>query len=123
MGEEDFSTLSRVKETWGMKYRIKTREEFVKEFGVDFTDNHEVNWNSAGDMDHLHGRILTKSESNEMVLNGCLPIDDWYIQRNHVVELGDHSSLRIELFSLVEDYGMDEVVAQLLILLKEKEGK
>jgi hypothetical protein len=46
-----YNIISKKNTTW--KYRFKTEEEFIKEFGKYWQS--DVNWNSNGDMDYLFG--------------------------------------------------------------------
>ena len=41
-----------------IKYRIKTKEEFIEEFGKRWNDNIHGSWNDDGHMDYLFGSEL-----------------------------------------------------------------
>jgi hypothetical protein len=75
--------------------RIKTVEEFKRDFGEDFRQN--LHWNEHGHMEYLYGKVLSPSQEQLFLKNGectvpnecpCkLPgctFEKWYIERDFV---------------------------------------
>lgn len=53
-------------------YRIKTKEEFVAEFGEKFHDKVYRSWNNNGDMDYLFGTEISKENYDVIIKDGSL---------------------------------------------------
>ena len=52
------------------RYRIKTEEEFIKEFGKDWRA--EIYWNTDGDMDYLCGKPISLAQYKTLLKNKTL---------------------------------------------------
>ena len=65
--------------TGGMKvrYRIKTEDEFIDEYGRDW--KHEVDWCIHGRMDYLLGKEVDKNTEHQ--------IDGWWIHEDMIIEI------------------------------------
>lgn len=65
------------------KMRIKTKQDFIDEFGKRWHDH--VIWNSIGEMNYLFGRHLTDDEAHEIKTRKSCYIDDWGIKPNMTI--------------------------------------
>ncbi len=71
------------------KYRFKTEEEFIKEYGENWRDY--TDWNSHGEMDYLFGKKLDQDfpeNSYDMVIEDHEDdtwYNTWYINRKMLV--------------------------------------
>lgn len=68
------------------KYRIKTEQEFIKEFGEDWADIVEFTW--ATNMSYLHNKIIEVEEFP-------FRVDKWNISKDMVVKI-KHPILAID---------------------------
>jgi hypothetical protein len=79
-----------------MSWRIKTREEFISEFGS--MNKIPGSWNSSGQMDYLFGRPLSDDQVKQILEEKStifLPREDmstgestWYISTSMITEYG-----------------------------------
>lgn len=67
-----------------MSYRIKTKEEFISQYGADFCDKTKRRW--VDRMNYLFGRKLTKKQSNILASCGYTSVDGWNISDDMVTE-------------------------------------
>ena len=71
-----------------MKYRIKTEEEFIKEFGENW--KHKVGWNYLSGMGYLLGINIEVDYKidfdNDSFYDVCL-IDNWHITVKMITKL------------------------------------
>lgn len=65
-------------------YRVKTREEFVGEFGADWKRHVGYDWNY--DMDKLFGRELNPVQLQKFENFGYTSMDGWSMHKNMIVE-------------------------------------
>lgn len=82
------------------KHRIKTEEEFIKEFGIHWVS--ETSWNNEGRMDYLFGRELSKEEEHKH-LRGDFHIDDWTIDSDMITEIKQTTTRRRKV-SLIDRF-------------------
>lgn len=82
-----------------MKIRFKTEQEFIRDYGRDFRDNLQLDWNSDGDMDYLFGTEAIFSDEDIRILKegrGVTlydvtqkhPLGCWQIKKEFLI-LGD----------------------------------
>lgn len=63
------------------KYRIKTKKEFIDEFGFDWRNKTQCGF--VNSMDKFLGRILTGSEAHNMLVNDKISISSWNISKRY----------------------------------------
>lgn len=64
--------------------RIKTKEEFIKEFGENWRRN--TPWTNSDSMDYLFNYKLTKSQCIEFEKINKIEIDGWCIYETMIAE-------------------------------------
>ena len=67
--------------------RIKTEQEFIKEYGKDWRNC--VGWNWEGRMDYLCGKELSENEVERILKHKSLCKDYWTIEITDTVTLED----------------------------------
>lgn len=67
-----------------MNYRIKTKDEFISQYGTDFRNKVCYSWTQS--MDYLFGKQLTKKQSNDLKEMGYTYIDEWCISGDMVTK-------------------------------------
>ena len=67
------------------KFRIKTEQEFIDEFGNGWKDI--VEWNDLDKMDYLFGKELTDEQIDRFKTNKRFGLDKWFINREMVKEI------------------------------------
>jgi hypothetical protein len=70
------------------RYRLKTEQEFLNEFGVNWRSEVRCHWNSAGEMDYLFGKILSEEQNKYFEKYLGLSIDGWTINESMITQLG-----------------------------------
>jgi hypothetical protein len=71
-----------------IKYRFKTKEEFIKEYGNKFHDRIHPTWNKLGFMDYLFGKILNNNENELLKNKDKISYDNmWFISKEMLVEI------------------------------------
>jgi len=69
-------------------YRIKTREEFIREFGISYRYLIRSPWNYNGKMDYLYGGYLTEREFRPIKAGyKQIHLDFWVISEDCIVEV------------------------------------
>lgn len=67
-----------------MKYRIKTEEEFIREFGIGWKQKYHW-W--SDEMDYLFGKELSKEDYQQLQTDGDIHINKkWWIDRGYIIE-------------------------------------
>lgn len=69
------------------KYRFKTEEEFIKEFGENWKNDISKCWNNEGSMDYLFGKNITPMEMGSDGLPNT-SIDTWGISSDMYICIG-----------------------------------
>ena len=67
------------------KYRIKTKEEFIEEFGEGWRN--KTGYYFADSMDCLFGKGLTEDEAEEYLTRSEIEIDAWNISKDMITEI------------------------------------
>lgn len=97
------------------RYRIKTEEEFTKEFGKDGRNwRNRVQWNSTGKMDYLCGKPISLAQY-KTVQKGLLYIHGWALSnRDIIVEEVQPKHLKSVPKKFVNSFGVTSKSAVLL---------
>jgi hypothetical protein len=69
------------------KYRFKTEEELVQEFGEGWRAKISVPWNFSGQMDYLLGSPLSEEHNKLANQAQTFHIDRWKISRDSLTEI------------------------------------
>ena len=70
-----------------IKYRIKSEQEFITEFGTEWRSKVRYKWNRIGKMDHLFNTLLKEEQINIYKRVGEFMYDDWCISSDMIKEI------------------------------------
>lgn len=79
------------KPTTTKKYRIKTEQEFIEEFGEDFRYAGSFTYQISND--HLFGREFTDEENTKYINGSIMCIGGWGILTREITEIKDKESI------------------------------
>ena len=81
-----------------IRYRIKTEQEFINEFGDNWRNNIRFGWNDSGKMDYLFNLEINYNYYKRCLVNDKLllddnksfdfEIDDWCISSDMIKQIG-----------------------------------
>lgn len=92
-----------------IKYRFKTKEEFIKEYGDNWRDEVECSWTES--MDYLFG--LTKSQLNLLDSQTIVNVDGWNISRDMITTNNtDEVHIKITNDKTIATYGKYSATAK-----------
>lgn len=76
-----------------IKYRFKTKEEFIKEYGDDWRRQVEHSWVKS--MDYLFG--LPKNELNLLDSQNSVEVDGWTVSRSMITTVDNIDEVHIKI--------------------------